>query len=135
MSSRATPPPSDPATGSTLFHVPGGLAEFLRARVDEDAQRAGQIHDAHCGYILGSDALPVSAWCDCGEPPRASAEVKAKRLIIEDFEAYSAAPDRLTNPGTLLYWMALRHVLYHLAEVYRDHPDYAAAIEAMRATV
>jgi hypothetical protein len=92
------------------------LATFLRARLDEDERYA-----SHGG--------PVNSWAS-----RVLAEVKAKREIVADFEAYTAAPDRLTNPGTLLYWMALRTVMYAFVGVCRDHPDYAAAIEAMRNT-
>lgn len=108
------------------------LAVFLRARLDEDEQVAQDAVGSHVDI-----SAPTAAHLHIlrRSSQRVLAEVKAKREIVADFEAYTAAPDRLTNPGTLLYWIALRKVLYALAEVYRDHSDYAPAIEAMRNTV
>lgn len=108
------------------------LAAFLRARLYEDEQMA---LDAIGGQVDISAPTATHLHILRWSSKRVLAEVKAKRSIVTDFESWGAAPDRLTNPGTLLHWMALRNVMYALAEVYQDHPDYAAVVDAMRNTV
>jgi hypothetical protein len=58
------------------------LIEFLLAQLDEDETTAGEYHHEECGtYSYNVDP------CDCAEPDRRLAEVKAKRAIIAGYEA------------------------------------------------
>jgi hypothetical protein len=59
------------------------LIAFLRARLDETAERAPRTHLSECAttadwYYGGTSD------CDCGEPARVLADVDAKRRIIDE---------------------------------------------------
>jgi hypothetical protein len=60
------------------------LVEFLRARLDEDEQAAGEWHrhdcPGHTEHSWGYEWHPE--YCDCGIPARVIAEVEAKRAIL-----------------------------------------------------
>jgi len=110
------------------------ITEFLESRIDEEEAQAeaasvsmhGERHtnEYHYGdYVLGSerdstveqDQFILSWW-----PARVLAECAAKRAIIvecrEDHEDSLTRNDDTVELGSV--------VLYSLAAVYKDHPDY-----------
>jgi Family of unknown function (DUF6221) len=107
-----------------------GLAEFLAARLNEDAAVArgapGDWHVTGVGVITGSPgiALHVARW----NPARVLREVDAKRRILA---AYSEHADLdIADPEPeYAYGHAggLGVAVRHLAAAYSDHPDYDPA--------
>lgn len=91
------------------------LVEFLRARLDEDEERArfvqrerGDRHEIESWRLSCHDEYDLL----CIEPSRALAEVAAKRRIIDEGDdRYDGADE---------HW----RVLALLALPYADHPDY-----------
>jgi hypothetical protein len=82
------------------------LIAFLNARLDEDEARAKRGQSD--GWLFGSRALR---------------EIEAKRAIMADHYA----SDRLEYGDPLCARCFDLHpcdVLFHLATVYSDHPDY-----------
>lgn len=119
------------------------LAEFLRARLDEDEQTAtaatsatfgedptwtskddgtgkqthGYVmadHTAICGHDGDDVLLPAADHIARHDPARVQREVEAKRQIMDQFE-YDAEMGYSDQAGL---------VLRMLASVYSDHPDY-----------
>ena len=111
------------------------LVEFLKARLDEDEERArhsddgawvgGDLfreswHSASCGYGL----LELMNACSCDVPERVLAEVAAKRAIIANFCRYDTearATGHYMDVGASGYAL---EAVEALAAVYADHPDY-----------
>ena len=111
------------------------LVEFLRARLDEDEQRARaaaeyQGYDrwvvsevAYEGILVGSlvdgmlgMATPTTRHIARWDPARVLAEVDAKRRIVDRCEHYQTYED--------YGWALADEVLSLLALPYDCHPDY-----------
>lgn len=108
------------------------LAEFVRARLDEDEAAAREVHEARSctGCSDGWEAGFDPDRCDCGYPARVLREVAAKRKLIEladeatrldvqvDSEFRTGTRDEDAEPyaGDL--------ILRQMASVYSDHADY-----------
>jgi hypothetical protein len=84
------------------------LVDFVRARLDDEENRAVTTHDTSCGMIR------YDGTCDCGMPSRALANVDAKRRIID-------ACRRHESPDT---FDLIDDTLRLLALPYASHPDY-----------
>lgn len=85
------------------------IIDFLTARLDEDARAA---HAASPGT---------------GGPPRARADVAAKKRIVAEYararqEGLAVAAS--ADGGSLGALYAWRRAVEHLAAVYASHPDY-----------
>jgi hypothetical protein len=105
------------------------LADFLRARLDETAEQADQLHTVSCS--IHPQGLEQT-WCDCDYPARVLADVEAKRRIIElhrvlrepisddDVLVCCTCEDRQDHHAA--YWPC--QTLRLLAVSYADHPDY-----------
>jgi hypothetical protein len=107
------------------------LIAFLTARIDEDEQRAlamkhFTVHEQPYYSCAASRTGPLGdlewgeEFCDCfvaERKARALREVEAKRKIL-----YECRP----RPGAGLVHEGImaRRILYLLASVYSDHPDY-----------
>lgn len=122
------------------------LIEFLRARLDEDEQvaRAGagnalwhrwEVRESSkrlpAVYVEGriyvvademSDgtAAHIAHW----DPARVLAEIAAKRLILDEYEAWVSKGD-----GEHYYARGLRNALMMLTEAYQDHPDWTRELK------
>ena len=109
-------------------------AAFLAARWDEieqdlilrDTDAVG--HALDCVYAGGWEG---TAACDCGAIERASADLAAKRAILDDAvqsARWSTDPD--CPPESVAFYAAraghLGDALHHLADPFRDHPDHPA---------
>ena len=99
------------------------LVQFLRDRLDEDAEGAHNIHDRQSDAYLDGD-------CICEYPARVLAEVEAKRWLLAQYvehermdrETFEAEGQHARSLVSLraAYLDAVRA----LASVYTDHPDY-----------
>lgn len=77
-------------------------------------ERWGELVD---GYLGG----PIGEHCARHHPRRVLAEIAAKRAVVEMF----AVPD----PHNVIETCPECSILYAFAEAYKEHPDYAAAIQ------
>ena len=100
------------------------LTAFLSARLDEDKQRASDIHHAEC-WSCSPDRFPLDSTCTCDTPARALREVQAKRNILGRHAPYPDHPAYCEhcNDGLLQQRWPCEDVLV-IAAVYVDHPDY-----------
>ncbi|HWU23250.1 MAG TPA: DUF6221 family protein [Nocardioides sp.] len=100
------------------------LVQFLRDRLDEDAEGANNIHDRQSDAYLDGD-------CICEYPARVIAEVEAKRRVVQALGSAEVSL-RNTEPGREPHELmtgaanSLRAAVRMLAAVYVDHPDYRA---------
>jgi hypothetical protein len=92
------------------------LVAFLRARIDDAAVEAPNIHAGYCGSL---NPYGAAGDCDCGRPARELAEVEAKRKLIE--LAYRQW-DHATNFD--YYGIDDDDTYRLLALPYADHADY-----------
>ncbi|MFF5421815.1 DUF6221 family protein [Streptomyces misionensis] len=119
------------------------LVQFLRARLDEDADLAlaaspGPWHpdEEHDEVLAVDDIVVAEGFALSGrqlratvdhiarhDPARVLAEVESKRLILADYQRYAA--ERRSMMGG---WDSLSPedspILTALASVYANHPDY-----------
>lgn len=99
-----------------------GLVEFLKARLDDDGERA-QFVQREQGDRSRYEIEPWRlSWHDeydllCIEPSRALADVDGKRRIIEQYEA------SVRRNGPYLS-KDLERILRLLALPYASHPEY-----------
>lgn len=102
------------------------LVEFLRARLDEDAER--QKNSLTAWHTRECASLPeegqYSFACDCGVPERLLAETEADRALIREYEDSEAslapAPD-MWDVGRV---EGLRVALAMRAAQYAEHEDF-----------
>lgn len=107
-----------------------GLAQFLAARLDEDAEDSWDKHEGGC-----ATAGPIAFSCDCGYPARVLREVEAKRKILAEHEPQpwgEPHPELSRCPAhgdeTSGWWTEWPCVeVRALAAVWSDHPDYDEA--------
>ncbi len=123
--------------------------EFLTARLAEDERRydvpdfveedsargPGWGNRGHCpicgGYqFSGTESVTEDGWWDhVGEAhdyTRWMAEIAAKRAIISEYEGLTFEARGVMDSWEP-YCSVMRSVLYHLAAVYKTHPDYQEA--------
>jgi hypothetical protein len=118
------------------------LAEFVKARLDEDAAAAidagGGRWEAKDGHVRYAGSPPsanaVAPWTyeyaphiARHDPARVLREVKAKRAILADHEPVRHEGRMMcaTCLGGYTFWPC--PTLLALAAVWRDHPDYDPA--------
>jgi hypothetical protein len=87
------------------------LVLFLNARLDEDEARASNT------YVIPSGGVGRQG------DPRGFAEVKAKREIVNELST-ALRYDESINELVSSTAAAGKAVLFHLASVYADHPDF-----------
>jgi hypothetical protein len=97
-----------------------GLVEFLKARLDEDEERARFVQREQGDRSRYETEPWRLSWHDeydllCVEPSRVLAEVDAKRKLIEQHIGYYGAGDDEWWPVQTLRIMALP---------YASHPEY-----------
>jgi hypothetical protein len=111
------------------------LVEFLRTRLDEDEQRSDHIHNDNCEYFWNPERPELH---DCGEPTRVLAEVKAKRLILDEHRPTSDEELIVCTTCADQDWVYVRRkqtgdpqfggwpcsTIRALTLMYTDHPDY-----------
>jgi hypothetical protein len=101
------------------------LGEFLLQRFAEDMERVNRIHHDLCATVDGPEAGSAPVVCDCGTPLKLTADIKAKRRIVFEYEVardkYSALP--FADAGELAGLVA---ALRCLALAYSAHPNYKA---------
>lgn len=116
------------------------LVEFLRARLDEDEERARHVQRMRGGHPWSEPEPWRLSWQDeydllCIEPSRALVEVDAKRQRLD---AYIEACEAVENTADLGDWsrapverahaVARRDALREAVELdalpYAGHPDY-----------
>jgi hypothetical protein len=119
------------------------LADFLRARLDEDeaAARAGLDYLAHqhatwteaVNYLCRPGVgLLLGAYLDQQDPARVLADVEAKRAALDLSDAIDSEVEAMrvlsrSDPARALIdgrRAAVDVVLRLLAQPYRDHPDW-----------
>ncbi len=109
------------------------LAEFLTARLDEDAADADDLHLRYC-MAYDRDGGFELKWCDCGMPARVLREVEAKRAILARCQMVLAAfhdPEGGEWPDVNRRERHhARRTIEDMASAYRDHEDYDPAWEA-----
>ena len=96
------------------------MVEWLRAQLDEDEQRAADVHDRGCDAVRYVEGEPLFDPCDCGWPARVLAEVTAKRAILNYFDrldTHVLDNNCWAQPGT-------EEARAHLAAPYADQPGY-----------
>ena len=92
------------------------LAEFLLARIAEDARWADEIHREGCDHLPPQPTFP----CDCEWPARLLAECEAKRRIVEECDAANRLLALTGNPtDSFRDWL-----LRDLALPYADHEQF-----------
>jgi hypothetical protein len=94
------------------------LTAFLLARIDEDQDRAGAVHDGStCDLAIRGAADPMFGWtCTCTWPNRVLRDCGAKRRLISRLESMQRGP---RDSG-----FHARAALRDLATIYADHPDF-----------
>lgn len=121
------------------------LVEFLRARLDEDEDRAKRaafgwgpewrherddvedwsvVHASGKLDMIGCEDGDVTEHIAHWDPARVLAEVAAKRAIVD---AYVLRDQQGQMPGGEVigyHATGVRTALRHLGAVYADHPDY-----------
>jgi hypothetical protein len=102
----------------------GDLVAFLRARLNEDAER--QTNPLTAWHSRDCASLPepgqYSFECDCGVPERLVAEVEAKRRILAEHALNGWVCDTCDNGEVEQVFPC--PTLRLLALPYADHPDY-----------
>lgn len=100
------------------------LFDFLRARLDEEEQAAWAAA-AEWTAQLAAVPEPLRQQMVRHSPDRVLADVEARRVIVRRFEQLKAVRQELqSSPPTAIERVTLSEVVWHLATVYADHPDY-----------
>ncbi|ASU81418.1 hypothetical protein CDO52_00250 [Nocardiopsis gilva YIM 90087] len=87
------------------------IEEFLRARLEEDAQRVDRAK-AH-GYP--AEPYPYE---------QLVADIRAKARILGNYRWVKGQKDKVPSLPIDQSLGALKEVLHHMAQVYSSHPDY-----------
>lgn len=113
------------------------LSAFIKARLDEEAERAWAVHDVEkCDAMLYEEDMAAYASrrdpdCDCGIPAQIRRDVAAKRALIAailEAVANSTAVDNIQ----IDFWVA-DSLLGLIASAWSGHPDYAPALADLEA--
>ncbi len=126
----------------TTTETVAAVADFLRERLEEDAERAAAAQAQAAQYADGKwfrsgdlvralrmeevDAVMVEVHAD---PERVTREVEAARGVLALYDRMTAdldSPDLFTHDSAPAAISVLSPVLCHLARAYADHPGYRA---------
>lgn len=97
------------------------LAEFLRARLDEDEAVA---RAADVPITRGPMPLAARQHCSRHAPARVLAEVDAKRFVVDTLRSYEPSDEWDTEPDMGKRKNNAAGALRRMALPYADHPDY-----------
>jgi hypothetical protein len=94
------------------------LAEFVRARLDEEATAAPNVHE-----FAALESIP-GVGCVCGWPSRVLREVEVWRRLLLEYATVGLDDVYKGTERETGYQLALSMALKAKAATYDDHPDY-----------